>query len=339
METSKRAEMMRALFLTAPKKWEISEVSVPEISKSELLIRVAFVGLCGTDLELLNGRHPYFVSEDASYPMRIGHEISGTIAESMTPHLPVGTAVIVDPIVGCGNCGACKERATWCRNRIEIGVRRGGAGGLAEFVRVPATNAYPIPQGLSLRDATLAEPAVTAIAGISRIQATSGRAVVVGDGTIGIIAAQVLAHRGWEVLVAVLGETGAKRVRLLGFEPVMPDQMSSLSANLVVEAAGTSRSIHSSFQAVRAGGEVVLLGVPDRPLEKFDVADLVLRDLSIYATLNGPGRYNEALALIAQGIIKAPEIIDQVVTFEKFADAIALLANPDRRSPKVLVGM
>lgn len=330
---------MKALFITAPQKWEIIEVATPEITQDEVLVRVGYVGLCGTDLELLNGRHPYFSTNNASYPMQIGHEMSGTIAESMNQALPVDTEVIMDPIVGCGDCESCKNRATWCQERIEIGVRRGGPGALAEYVKVPVGNVYPIPQGVSLRDATLAEPAVTAIAGISRVKATGGRALVVGDGTIGIIAAQVLVHRGWNVQVAVLNEASAERVRSLNFEPIMPNQMETISVNVVVEAAGTNRSIQSTFKAVSAGGEVVLLGVSDTPMESFDTADLVLRDISIYGVLNGPGRYNEALKLIAEGVIQPSKIIDQVFTFAQFGDALRLLANPDRKLPKVLVSM
>ena len=330
---------MKALFITAPEKWEIVDIPTPEITHDEVLIRVDYVGLCGTDLELLNGKHPYFSTHDAKFPMQIGHETSGTIAQSTNTALPVGTEVIIDPIVGCGDCEACKYRATWCQGRIEIGVRRGGPGALAEYLKVPVTNVYPIPQGVSLRDATLAEPAVTAIAGISRIKATSGRALVVGDGTIGLIAAQVLAHRGWQVLIAVLSEASAERVRSLGFEPVLPQQMETISAEVVVEAAGTHRSIEATFKAVSAGGEVVLLGVPDKPLESFDIAGLVLRDVSMYGVLNGPGRYNEALTLIAEGVIKSSKIIDQVFPFAQFGDAIKLLANPERKLPKILVSM
>lgn len=330
---------MKSLVITAPHRWEIVEISTPEITESEVLIRVSYVGLCGTDLELLNGKHPYFSSKDAVFPIHIGHEMSGIIAQSTNPALPVGTEVIMDPIVGCGQCEACKNRATWCQERIEIGVRRAGAGALAEFVKVPMKNVYPIPQGVSLRNAVLAEPAVTAIAGISRIKATGGRALVVGDGTIGIIAAQVLAHRGWEVQVAVLNKSGAERVQSLGFEPVAPTQLEMISANVVVEAAGTDRSVQVALRAVSAGGEVVLLGVPDNPLESFDIANLVLRDISIYGVLNGPGRYDEALKLIADGVIKSSRIIDQEFSFAQFDDAVSLLANPDRKLPKVLVNL
>jgi threonine dehydrogenase-like Zn-dependent dehydrogenase len=330
---------MKALFITAPQQWEVMEIPTPEISQAEVLIRVDYVGLCGTDLELLNGKHPFFSTHDSSFPMQIGHEMSGTIAQSFNPALPVGTEVIVDPIIGCGNCEACKNRATWCQERIEVGVRRGGPGALAGYLKVPVTNVYPIPQGVSLRDAVLAEPAVTAIAGVSRIRATGGRALVVGDGTIGIIAAQVLAHRGWQVLIAVLTEASAERVRALDFEPVLPQQMETISAKVVVEAAGTHRSVQATIKAVSAGGEVVLLGVPDKPLESFDIAGLVLRDVSLYGVLNGPGRYNEALTLIAEGVIKSSKIIDQVFPFAQFGDAITLLANPERKLPKVLVSM
>jgi len=330
---------MKALFITAPQKWEISEIPTPEITQDEVLIRVGYVGLCGTDLELINGNHAYFSTNNASYPMQIGHEMSGTITQSMNLNLPVGTEVIMDPVVGCGDCEGCKNRATWCQERIELGVRRGGPGALAEYVKVPVGNVYPIPEGVSLRDATLAEPAVTSIAGISRIKAAGGRALVVGDGTIGIIAAQVLAHRGWKVQVAVLGEKSAERVRSLGFEPVTPNQMETISVSVVVEAAGTNRSIQSAFKAVSAGGEVVLLGVPDKPMESFDIADLVLHDISIYGVLNGPGRYNEALELIAKGVIQSSKIIDQVFDFAQFGDALKLLANPDRKLPKVLIKM
>jgi len=339
MNSIQKAETMKALIVSAAHEWHIADVPIPEISKDEVLIRVSHVGLCGTDLEMLNGSHPYFQTGDANYPLRLGHEFSGTVIESYDLNLPAGTMVVVDPVIGCQNCDACKQRSTWCINRIEIGVRNGGPGGLAEFIAVPIRNVYKIPQGLSLRDATLTEPAVTAIAGISRSQRKSGLAVVVGQGTIGIIAAQILIKSGWEVLLGVSGDSGAARVQRLGFKSLSPDEMPFINADLVIEAAGTNRAIESTFKAVRAGGEVVLLGVPDKPINNFDFADVVVRDISIYGVLNGPGKYNEALSLIAERVIDANKIIDQVVEFANFSHAISLALNRERQLPKILISM
>jgi threonine dehydrogenase-like Zn-dependent dehydrogenase len=115
--------------------------------------------------------------------------------------------------------------------------------------------------------------------------------------------------------------------------------MPFINADLVIEAAGTNRAIESSFKAVRAGGEVVLLGVPDKPINNFDFADVVVRDISIYGVLNGPGKYNEALSLIAERVIDANKIIDQVVEFGNFSHAISLALNRERQLPKILISM
>lgn len=333
--------MIRALRFTGANqvRLETQPYPVPEIG--EVVVAPSYVGICGTDLELLEGTMPYFAQGSASYPLQPGHEWSGVIVESADPEPPPGTRVVGDPIIGCGRCDVCKSGpATHCPDHIEMGIRGGVPGAAAEAVAVPISNLHRIPESVSLEEAVLAEPAVTVLAGLERMGPVEGRRVlVVGAGTLGLIAIQLLIARGAEVRIAEEQKSREEHAASLGALPLTdPDALSSAPGfDAVVEAAGSAAAARLAITAVASGGQVIALGIPPGPVDGFDLANVVLKDATIHGILNGPGQYENALEAIAHGELRAGEIIDAVYALEEYEAAFARLRERERPRPKVLL--
>src|SRR5215210_3826138 len=172
---------MRAFTISAPNVGEIRDVPVPRPDPGEVLVRTAFVGICGTDYHIYQGD---FVS---TYPLVNGHEFSGTIAAvgSDAAEWREGDRVTVDPTLTCGRCYHCLRRqANHCDNWGAIGDTTAGA--LAEFVRVPTHNMYRVEDHETLEEAAFTEPLACVVWGIERLRVTpADRALIFGAGPIG----------------------------------------------------------------------------------------------------------------------------------------------------------
>lgn len=340
---------IRGLAFLAPGSFALRERPWPAVGPDETLVAPRFVGICATDVELMEGSHPYFALGVAAYPLQPGHEWSGVVVQSSAGGYPAGTEVVADPEVSCGrpDCEFCTAgRIPWCPDRQEIGCRGGLDGAAAELVSIPTRNLHPVPRGVALRDAVLAEPAATVLGGMHRVGPVVGREVlVIGAGTIGLIAAQVLRAEGARVTVAIRrpNRTGA----LAGFETVLLRDSASdplpAAYPLVFCAAGTGAAVRLGLRALANGGQLALLGVPGEPVDGVDVASILHKDATIHGVLNystgGPGRFERALAYLAEGVIDGAAIVDTVVPFEEVGRALARAADPTRPRPKVLLAV
>jgi threonine dehydrogenase-like Zn-dependent dehydrogenase len=327
---------VKAVVFRAPGSVAVVDRPEPERRVGEVLVAPVYVGLCGTDLELLNGSMPYFAQGRAALPLQPGHEVAGVVVDRSDGDVPVGTSVVIDPIVGCGDCPQCAEgRATHCADRFEMGVRGGMDGGAAELLAVPGANVHPIPDGVSFREAVLTEPGVTALNGLRRIGHLQGCALVIGSGTLGGIAAQLLAARGLQVDVLARDERRAELIQSwgAGLRTTANDSV----YDIVVEAAGTADAVRASLRAVAPGGSIALLGVQGQQINGIDVDALVLKDVSVYGVLNGPGLYGSMLEEIASGHVSADRLVDSEFALADAPAAFERLGSKDRVRPKVLL--
>jgi 2-desacetyl-2-hydroxyethyl bacteriochlorophyllide A dehydrogenase len=328
---------MKALRLQAPNVAAIEDVAAPVAGAGDVLVAPAWVGLCGTDLELFGGVMPYLAQGNASYPLQPGHEVAGVVQESPTPAWAADDRVVVDPVVGCGACAMCRlGRETHCADRRELGIRRGLPGGLAELIAVPTRKLHRVPDGLPLREAVLVEPAVTVVNGLRRLgRPDAGRALVIGSGTLGSIAAQLLVSRGVAVDVLVLGEAQAALVEDLGAAPVLAPRTAGYE--VVVEAAGTPHAVNQALAAVAPGGRIALMGVLPSPVDQVDVNAIVLKDVTVLGILSGPGLFDETLEALRAGEFCARPLINREFELDDARAAFDELANPERGRPKLLI--
>jgi threonine dehydrogenase-like Zn-dependent dehydrogenase len=343
--TGKPATMRRLAF-TAPGRAEIQTVPRPVGGEGLSLVAPAYVGICATDLELRDGTHPYFAQGVARYPLQPGHEWSGTVVDSPDPALPPGTRVVADPEVSCdrADCPFCTVgRTPWCPDRCEIGCRGGLDGGAAELVAMPTRNLRVVADSISLRDAVLAEPAVTVLGGLLRLGRIDGAPVlVVGAGTLGLIATQILRHRGESVTVAVRranrgGSLQGVPTIVTGEDGAAP----SARFPVVIVAAGTPSALGVGLAALANGGRLALLGVPGEAVDGLDVASILHKDATIHGVLNsstgGPALFGQCLDLLADGVVDGDAIVDRLYPLADAEAALARSADSSRPRPKVML--
>lgn len=260
------ASMPRAAFFVKP-GFELREVPEPIVVASDVLVDVYGCGICGSDLHYHQGLEPV---------PRVcpGHEIAGRVAPG-SPRLAPGLPVVIEPIVGCGGCRACRGGEPNLCPTLEI-LGRDRPGGFAERVAVPAASVYPIPPGLDLGAAVLAEPLAVAVHAVDLAAVGSGSEVlVIGGGTIGLLTAFEAARAGAAVTIVVryphqgaaAAHLGALRVMEAPSDAAVLAAVARRAPDVVFETVGgTAATMLLALDVVRPGGTIVMLGVFARPV-------------------------------------------------------------------------
>jgi L-gulonate 5-dehydrogenase len=240
---------MLAVRVDEPYRLGVVEVQDPQPGADEVLLRVRRAGICGSDVHIYHGANPF-----ARYPRIIGHEVLGQIIAvgDEVDGLAVGERVVIDPVISCGRCRACRiGRSNVCANLQVIGVHRDG--GMGEILVVPTANALPVPPQVGDREATLAEPFSIAANVLERTGIDEGETVLIyGAGTVGLTTLQVARMHGAQCIVVDLDDTRLARARRLGADHIANPrntQVAQLVADLtagegvplVVGRAGCSR--------------------------------------------------------------------------------------------------
>ncbi len=292
----------------------------------ELVVRPATVGLCGTDLELVDGTvDPAYVR----YPLVIGHEWTGVVTSSGDSAFSVGERVVVEGIVPCRRCRHCVAGETnLCDTYSELGFTFDGAA--ADEVLVRADLAHVVEPQVTNDDAALVEPASVVYHGLSRVVARPGLScLVVGDGTIGLLAAQLL--RLWSparVVVSGRRPEQAELVRRAGADELV-ETTPRAAFDLVVEAAGTPASAADALAAACRGGSVLLLGLPPHgSTTAVAVDDLVNGDLLIRASFGyTSSAWASVVALLNAGRLRPGVLVTHRFGFEDQAEALEVLRS------------
>lgn len=318
---------MRAVVVEQPGRVSVTTVADPVPSATEVVVAPRAVGICGTDLHILDGEFP-----PAHYPLVPGHEFAGEVVAvgAEVTDLTVGQRVAVDPSLFCGHCAYCRrQRGNLCANWGAIGDTVDGA--FAEYVRVPAGNAYPIPDDLGWGAAALVEPLSCVVHGLRRLALPPGsELLVVGAGTIGLLLLQA-ARRSGAARVAVVDVDTERQAlaRRLGADEVagsVPDLLAGreLGFEYAVEATGVPAAAEAALDGLCRGGTMLVFGVAPAaarvPLSPYRVYNDEITVLGSMAVLH---TFEPALRLMAGGAIDADAMITHTYPIEGFADAVA----------------
>lgn len=283
----------------------LENVEVPPTKPGDVLIKVAYVGICGTDLELANGTLGYYRSGMGEYPITPGHEFSGRVVRvgANVHGVREGDRVVGECILSCGHCDACQHgNPIGCAERREVGVlRKNGACG--EYVAMPGHAVHRIPEDLDLLTAALCEPTAVVLKGLRRLRVTwtteARHCLVLGGGPIGIIAARALQVDGHEVLVVEQSERRrdqiAQRVPQLRTVPKVDD---FVTFDTYIEATGDPDVLDMVLRESRAGSNILLLGFPYAH-RAFNFEEVVAFEKAIVGSVgSGPRDFEEALELL-----------------------------------------
>lgn len=330
---------MKTLVWEAPRVMALRDQAEPAPGPAEILIRVAFAGICGSELSGYLGHNALRVP-----PLVMGHEFSGEIAalgaeaQARNPALERGQAVTVNPMIFCGACHFCARGLNHlCVSRRLIGAHLPGA--YAEYVCAPAELALPLPEGMPLRIGALTEPAAVAV----RIGETAGRldgeaALILGAGPIGLLALQALRANGAaRVFIADLDPARLAMGAALGGETIDPrardvpqtvrEATGGLGVPVSVDAVGTAITRGQCVAATRSAGTLILTGLHEET-SAMPAAEIIRREIVVRGTFcYTPANFAEALQRLARGamrldpwIVEAP-LADGGGWFDRLIDA------------------
>jgi 2-desacetyl-2-hydroxyethyl bacteriochlorophyllide A dehydrogenase len=332
----------RAVYIDAPESLRVAPVEPRAPEPGEALVRVAWAGICGSDREVLAGRR---AEGFVRYPVIPGHEWSGTVVETGSPNDAelVGKPVVGEGFRSCQRCDACRRGDTnLCSAAYdETGFTQPGAW--SDHLMIPARLLHPLPEGSDLRAAAALEPAACVAAACLKAQAVPGeRIAVVGAGTLGLLATQLLRAGGpGELTVVEPREDRRALAEACGATTfVSPEQAAPHAGtfDVVVETAGASGAGRLATGLARRGGRVVLTGLAAEDREPLASADLVLGAVTVHTVFGAPSRaWSHVVRAFASGALDPSVIITHEVGLDDVAEAFRILADQRAGAVKVLL--
>jgi threonine dehydrogenase-like Zn-dependent dehydrogenase len=319
---------MRAFVVTAPRTASVVEVEAPVAGTGQVVVDVARVGICGTDVEFFTGEMSYLHQGHAAYPMRLGHEWSGTVAAVGTGVDPswLGRRVTGDTMLGCGHCRLCRDGRTHvCEQRFEIGIRGGWPGALAEQLLVPVSALYALPDAVDFVAGALVEPGGNALRAVDAVCPAPGEPLLIcGRGTIGRLAAMIAAARG--VRVHLLGHN-ADQVE--GVEGVWTrDTLPPIPFDAVIDATNAAEIPALALDLVQPGGRIASIGLSGDP-SLIDTRTLVLKDVTAIGILSASPGLAGTIESYASGRIDPSVIVAATVGLDGVASVLAGKRPPE----------
>ncbi|MEU8892333.1 alcohol dehydrogenase catalytic domain-containing protein [Streptomyces sp. NPDC048442] len=332
----------RALVIDAPRHHRLTQVELTDPGPGEALVKVAAAGVCMSDREVYDGqRDPGFVR----YPLVPGHEWSGTV-EAVGPGVDsalIGRKTVAEGFRSCGTCTRCRcgESSLCTGGYAETGFTEPGA--FADHVTVPVRLLHLLDDDADLRAAALLEPAAVIAAAVRAGRPSPGeRIAVVGAGTLGLLAVQLLAASSPNGLTVIDPRTArGEQARAFGAVRMLtPDEAEAAHGHfdLVVETAGAPTTAAASCLLARRGGRVVLTGMFTPGAIGIDPVHLSLSQLEIRSVFGAPSAaWSDAVRAFGLGLLDPAPLITHEFPLERFAEAIALVGGGDPKTGKVLL--
>lgn len=296
----------KAVVIRRPGHSVFEDVAIPFVRPGEVLIKVAYTGVCGTDLEIHHGTLGYYQQGRASYPIIPGHEFAGKIAKigANIQHLREGDPVVAECIQSCGKCALClNEKWIACHDRKEVGVL-GLNGAYAEYLVLPGQFVHRIPDHLPLSHAWLCEPLAVVLKGLKRLERCAPldevrNIAVIGAGTIGYFTAHLLARRGHQVTISDLNPH--RRAYFDGSKITAQAELNDLTPyDIIVEATGQRQALISVLTHSMAGTALLLLGLPYGTTE-FSFEEIVAYDKLLVGSVgSSAAEFQQAIELLPQ---------------------------------------
>lgn len=337
---------MRAFVVNRPGEYALTELPDPAPGPGEVLVAPAAVGICGSDLELLDGRRP---AEYVRYPVVPGHEWAGRVVGvgAGVTGLDPGAPVVAEGVRACGTCDRCREgRSNLCAGAYaETGFTHPGA--LADRVVVPANLVHPLPADRPVEPAALLEPAGCVASGLLELgpPPAGARIAVVGDGPLGLLAV-LLARLSNPRELILIGHRDERvsHGKQCGATEVLVDRgeadLAALrgSSDLVIEATNRPAGAVTALGLARRGGAVLLLGISgaERPAVDPDVITLgQLRVQGVFAS--SPAAWRWMVSLYGSGQFDPSPLVTHRFPLAETTAALDVLADRASGALKVLV--
>lgn len=318
---------MRAFVVTAPGEAGVQEVDAPLAAPGQVVVEVERVGVCGTDVEFFTGHMQYLHEGHARFPMRLGHEWSGTVSAigDGVDGAWIGQRVTGDTMLGCGKCRRCLNGLQHvCEFRYELGIRGGFPGALAEQLAVPVTSLHRLPAQVDATLGALVEPGGNALRSVWGADLREGdRALVLGPGTIGLLVALFAQAQGAEVHLMGRSERSLSFARSLGFDGVWTeDELPELAWDAVIDASNAPALPAKALDLVEPGKRVVYVGLAGSP-SLIDTRTQALKDVTSVGILSASPGLAGTIELYASGAVDPRPLVAATVGLDGVAAVLA----------------
>lgn len=315
---------MRALLFDGELKL-VEDYPTPEPPPGEALIRVNVAGVCNTDLELVKGYMQF-----RGIP---GHEFVGVVERAPGAEAWEGHRVVGEINVACGTCPTCRaNRPTHCPNRTTLGIS-GRDGAFTEYLTLPIANLHPVSDDITDEAAVFTEPLAAACEIVQQVHVRpTDRVIVVGDGKLGLLCAQVLALTGCALTVVGHHPEKLEIVARQGIPTALDDAAVEGEADVVVEATGHPGGYVAARRLVHPQGTVVLKSTYHGSLDA-NLTAVVVDEITLVGSRCGP--FAPALRLLERGLVKVAPLIQARYTLSEVLTAFEHAAQPG--TLKVLV--
>jgi len=341
---------MKAMVLRAPSDLVLDEVARPQPGPGQVLVRVTHSGVCGTDYKIYNG------SIKVPYPLIPGHEMAGEIVDATRGgpavggpgELKPGDRVIVDPETYDGTCFYCQKGLTnLCPNGALIG--RDVDGGFAEYLMVPASQVFKLPDSIDDRTAPMIQVLTTCLHAQRQVETFPGDTVaVIGLGVTGQLHVQLAKARGARVIgitrsaeKRAMAEKLGADVTIAGGDNVIEqvrDLTEGRGADLTIETTGVLRQLEHSVHMTRFGGKVLMFGIYTAKEGALPFYDLYFKEVSlISARVAKPEDYTACIALVERGQVKLDPLVSDVLPLDELKAAIGLLSSDSGQRMKIIM--
>jgi L-iditol 2-dehydrogenase len=339
---------MQQAIMIKPGQIKFREIPLPQLQPDEVLIQVKRIGICGSDIHVYHGLHPY-----TSYPVVQGHEVSGVIAQvgEQVKGLSKADRVVFMPQVTCGECYPCRHGMYHiCDNLKVMGLQTNGAA--QEYFSVKAQMVLKLPETVSLDHAALIEPISVAVHALSRFGDVTGMNVLVlGAGTIGNLVAQVAAASGAKrVMITDISVYKLEKARQCGLQDVVNPAKEDLDrailkafgpdkADLILECVGVQDTITQAIDNARKGSTIIIVGVfAKKPL--IDLGLVQDRELSLIGTLMYQRKdYQRAIELVSKGKLHLDQMVTHRFAFKDYWAAYETIESSGGKYMKVMIDL
>lgn len=340
----------RAAYMTGIKQIEIRDIEVPKIKEKEVLVKLEYVGICGSDVHYLEyGKIGDFI---VNGDFILGHECAGTIVEvgSDVKNLKVGDRVALEPGITCGQCEFCKSgRYNLCPD-VEFLATPPYHGSLMNYIAFPENMCFKLPDNITTKEGALVEPLAVGMHAAMQGNVKLGDSVVIlGAGTIGLVT--LLACKAYGATDITVVDVIPKRLeyaKKLGATAVINaaetdvfteiDRLTEKKGvDIAIETAGSARTISQTPYLIKNGGTIVLVGLAPQDIIEFNFAKIMAKEAQIKSVFRYRNIYPTAIKAIAQGIIDITGIVTHEFDFEDTAKAFDYVINNKQDVVKAVI--
>jgi L-iditol 2-dehydrogenase len=331
--------MLRAKLLK-PGIFKLDECDIPKISEDEILIKVIYAGVCGTDIHSYKGENRFI----KSYPIILGHEFVGKIFSvgRNISRFSVGQIVTAEPIITCNKCEYCKRGDyNLCTNLIYM------EGAFSEYVVEREQNTFHVPKSIRLENAIFIEPLAVAIHSIKMAGIKKGLSILVlGAGTIGQLIIQLarLYGAGYIIVLArskleFAKKNGANQTLNIDIYSELSEILKIIekdSIDVVFDCISNSFSISISLEIIKKGGKIIIIGL-SKSESTIDLLRVMIKELKIFGSSLYRKNFPEAIRMIKNNQIKLDGFISKVFNFKNINNAFKKIIKEQNKNIKCIV--